>query len=321
LKDANVRAAPVTSLDGLVDPQKDGETDSRTAQPAISIIVPHYNDLENLRECLKYLETQTMERSQYEIIVSDNNSACGLLAVRDACEGVARVVSAPKQGAGEARNAGAAVALSELLAFTDSDCRPARDWLKRGVEALQDADVVGGRMVVGVEDRSRLTAAEAYELVFAFNNRRYAEKQGYSVTANMFTRLDVFGKVGPFRVGVSEDLDWGRRATALGFRTKYAADAVVTHPARRQWPDLIRKWRRLTSESYALTCEQSYGRIMWFLRSWLILLSTFVHLPAVLRSNELHSFKQRALATYGLIRLRTWRFVECNRQLLNIKGS
>jgi cellulose synthase/poly-beta-1,6-N-acetylglucosamine synthase-like glycosyltransferase len=310
----------VASPNGPVYPQKNDETGSRTAKPTVSIIVPHYNDLENLHECLKYLEAQTMARSQYEIIVSDNNSACGLLAVRAACEGIARVVSAPKQGAGEARNAGAAVALSELLAFTDSDCRPARDWLKRGVEALQDADVVGGRMVVGVEDRSRLTAAEAYELVFAFNNRRYVEKQGYSVTANMFTRRDVFGKVGPFRVGVSEDLDWGRRASALGFRTKYAADAIVTHPARRQWPDLIRKWRRLTSESYALTREQSYGRLRWFFRSWLILLSTFVHFPAALRCNELNSFNQRALATYGLIRLRTWRFVECNRRLLNTKG-
>jgi cellulose synthase/poly-beta-1,6-N-acetylglucosamine synthase-like glycosyltransferase len=310
----------VASPNGPVDPQKNDETGSRTAKPSVSIIVPHYNDLENLRECLKSLDAQTMARSQYEIIVSDNNSACGLLEVRDACAGIARVVSAPKQGAGEARNAGAAVALGELLAFTDSDCRPGRDWLKRGVEALQDADVVGGQMVVGVEDRRRLTAAEAYELVFAFNNRRYVEKQGYSVTANMFTRREVFGKVGPFRAGVSEDLDWGRRATALGFRTKYAADAVVTHPARRQWPDLIRKWRRLTSESYALARAQSYGRIRWFLRSWLILLSTFVHFFAVLRCDELNSLNQRALATYGLIRLRTWRFVECNRQLLDVKG-
>ena len=310
----------MASRSGSVDPQKDGEIGSRTAKPAVSIIVPHYNDLENLRDCLICLKAQTLAPCQYEIIVCDNNSACGLSAVRSACDGIARVVLAQKRGAGEARNVGAALALGELLAFTDSDCRPAQNWLKRGVEALQDADVVGGRMAVGVGDRSRLTSAEAYELVFAFNNRRYVEKQGYSVTANMFTRRDVFGKVGPFRVGVSEDRDWGRRATALGFRTKYATDAVVVHPARRQWADLLRKWRRLTSKSYGLTSEQSYGKLKWFFRSWLILLSPFVHWPAVLRSKELNSFNQRALAVYGLIRLRTWRFVECNRQLLSVKG-
>lgn len=284
------------------------------------MIIPHYNDLDNLCECLKRLQTQAMDRSQFEIIVADNNSSCGLAAVRQACDGVARVVSATNQGASEARNAGVAASRGEVLAFTDSDCRPAPEWLEQGILALQDADVVGGRMVVAVEDRSRLTQAEAYELVFAFNNKRYVEEQGYSVTANMFTRRAVVRKVGAFRVGVAEDLDWGRRATALGFRTKYAAEAVVTHPARRQWPDLVRKWRRLTRESYMLTREQSYGRLRWFSRSWLILLSPMFNFPAVLRSNELQSFDQRFLAIFGLIRLRTWRFVECHRRLLNVEG-
>jgi glycosyltransferase involved in cell wall biosynthesis len=112
------------SPNGPVDPQKNDEIGSRTAKPTASIIVPHYNDLENLRECLKYLEAQTIAPRQYEIIVSDNNSACSLLAVRDACERIGRVVSAQKQSPREARNAGAAVALGELLAFTNSDCRP-----------------------------------------------------------------------------------------------------------------------------------------------------------------------------------------------------
>jgi glycosyltransferase involved in cell wall biosynthesis len=311
----------LASYEDQIGLHKSDYTASPLSEPIASVIIPHYNDLDNLRECLKRLQAQTMDRSQFEIIVSDNNSSCGLAAVRQACDGVARVVSATKQGAGEARNAGVAASRGEVLAFTDSDCLPAQEWLGKGIRALRDADIVGGRMVVGVEDRSRLTPAEAYELVFAFNNKKYVERQGYSVTANMFTRSDVFAKVGPFRVGLSEDLDWGRRATALAFRTKYAADAVVTHPARRQWPDLIRKWRRLTRESYMLTREQSYGGVVWFYRSWLILLSPLVQFPAVLRCNELESFDQRVLAICGLIRLRTWRFVECNRQFLSIKGS
>jgi glycosyltransferase involved in cell wall biosynthesis len=306
------------SPNGPVDLQQSRETGSSGAKPSISVIVPHYNDLENLRACLKDLLEQTTEPSKYEIIVSDNNSACGLDAVREACEGIARVVYAPNQGAGEARNAGVAAARGELLAFTDSDCRPAREWLRRGIEALENADVVGGQMIVGVEDRSRLTPAEAYELVFAFNNRRYVESQGYSVTANMFTRRDVFDRVGLFRVGVSEDLDWGQRASALGFRIRYSPEAVVTHPARRHWRDLLRKWRRLTSESYKLVCEQPYGKVWWFARSWLILLSTFAQIPTVLRSKELSSFDQRSKAIGGLVKLRIWRFVECNRKLLNI---
>jgi len=259
-----------------------------------------------------------MDQSQYEIIVSDNNSTCGLAAVVEACEGSAQVVSAPKQGAAEARNVGVSVALGETLAFIDSDCRPAPEWLESGVRALDNNDIAGGQMVVVVEDPRRLTYAEAYELVFAFNNRRYIEDEGYGVTANMFTRQDVFKKVGPFRGGVAEDLDWGRRATRLGFRTRYVEDAVVAHPARREWTDLLRKWRRMTSESYALYCERPHGRVWWFARSWLILVSPITHCEAVFRSNALSSFDQRVKAFCSLVRLRTWRFVECNRKLLNL---
>ncbi len=307
----------MTLSNDSVDPQQFGDSGSPKFKPIASVIIPHYDDLENLRVCLTYLQAQTMESAQYEIIVSDNNSKCGIAAVRQACEGIARVVSATVQGAGEARNVGVAVARCEVLAFTNSDCRPAREWLERGVQALNNTDVVGGRVIVTVEDRSQLTPAEAYELVFAFNNRHYVETKGYSVTANMFTRRDVFDRVGPFRVGVPEDLDWGRRASELGFRIRYVEDAVVAHPARREWSELLRKWRRLTAKSYMQSSQRPYGRLWWFARSWLILLSPLVHFLSVLHSNELSTHRQRLTTIGSLVWLRAWRFVECNRNLLN----
>jgi GT2 family glycosyltransferase len=283
----------------------------------VSVIVPYYRDLAGLRNCLRCLRTQTLDRSRYEIIVADNDSSCGLPAVQQACEGVARVVPAPIPGAAEARNAAIAVACGEVLAFTDQDCRPMPDWLECGVRALDRADVVGGRMIVTVDDPMRVTSAEAFELVFAFNNRRYVERRGFTVNANMFVRRDVFTKVGLFRAGVPEDVDWGARATALGFRLQYAADARVEHPARRDWPDLIRKWRLTTSNHYALARMRRFGRLRWFARSWLILFSPLIHIPVALLSRNIKSFDHRLKAIIVLVRLRAWRFVECNRILLN----
>ena len=285
--------------------------------PVVSIILPHFNDLENLGLCLSLLRAQTFNQSQFEIIVADNNSQCGLTAVKRVCEGTARVVSAPIQGASEARNAGVLAARGQILGFIDSDCRPAPEWIERGVRALSDADVVGGRVKVSVDNPNRLTAAEAYELAFAFNNRRYVEQHGYSTTANMFVAREVFTKVGLFRAVVSEDVDWGKRATALGLRLRYVGDAVVSHPARREWSDLIGKWRRMTRESYALALEHPWGKLRWFARSWLILLSPLVHFLVVLRCDELPTLDGRLRAIGALIRLRTWRFIECNRKLLN----
>ena len=301
----------MNSIVDRVDEQPADETDA-FAEPVVSVIIPHYNDLENLGQCLSLLRRQSMPRWQYEVIVADNNSSCGLAAVVTACKD-AHVVTAKKQGAGEARNSGVSAAHGKFLAFTDSDCRPEQQWLEQGVRAMNGADFVGGRIRVSVDEQRRPTAAECYEIVFAFNNQRYVEEQGFSVTANMFTRREVFEKVGPFRVGVSEDRDWGQRARALGLQVRFAFDAVVAHPARREWSDLIRKTQRVTAETFLLTLERPYGRMIWFLRSWLILLSPVLHWRAILGCEELHG--QRLKTIVALVCLRGWRFLEYNRIL------
>ncbi len=70
-----------------------------------------------------------MPAGSFDVIVADNNSACGLDAVRAVAGHSAQVVLAKEQGAGPARNAGAGASRGEILAFIDSDCVPASDWL------------------------------------------------------------------------------------------------------------------------------------------------------------------------------------------------
>jgi len=42
--------------------------------PKISVIVPTYNEEKFIGKCLKALNTQTLPRDEYEIIVSDSSS-------------------------------------------------------------------------------------------------------------------------------------------------------------------------------------------------------------------------------------------------------
>ena len=44
------------------------------ARPTVSVIVPHYNDLERLNICLDALGGQTFPVDRFEIIVADNDS-------------------------------------------------------------------------------------------------------------------------------------------------------------------------------------------------------------------------------------------------------
>lgn len=291
-------------------------TESRVgdaAAPEISVVIPHYNDLENLRKCIDLLAEQTLPGDRFEIIVADNNSRCGSSAVESVCAGRALVIPATIQGAGEARNAGVRASRGRVLAFIDSDCRPSRYWLENGAAALADSDMVGGAIEIEVADPSDPTASEAFEMVFAFNIKRYIEEENYCSSGNMFVSRRIFDAVGGFRVGVSEDKDWGRRAVAMGYCWRYAPQASVSHPARRDWDELTRKWRRLTGESYELLLEQPAGAIRWLARSWIVLISPFAHAKMVLLSPKLDRANLRFKALFILFRLRCWRFVEAHR--------
>jgi GT2 family glycosyltransferase len=274
------------------------------------VIVPHYNDLPALDRCLTALQAQTLDADAFEVIVADNASPVGEDAVVSAIAGRARLVTVVERGAGPARNGGVAAARGEILAFTDSDCIPAPDWLAEGVAALEQSDFVGGGMRVLVGDEAHVTGAEAFELVFAFDNQAYVERKGFTVTANMFCPAAIFAQVGGFRVGVSEDLEWSHRARDAGFRIGYAPAALVSHPARRDWGELTAKWRRLNVETYGIVAARPKGRGRWLARSLLLPLSALAHTPRVLASPHLRSPGQKLNALATLYRLRVWRAVD-----------
>jgi GT2 family glycosyltransferase len=281
--------------------------------PLFSVIVPHYRDLVRLDACLNALERQVYPAEDFEVIVSDNASPEGELAVSTTIAGRARLTITDQRGAGPARNGGVAAARGRILAFTDSDCLPEPEWLQEGVSALALHDFVGGRVNVLVAARARMTAVEAYESVFAFDNHAYVLKKGFTVTANLFCRRDVFDAVGGFAVGVSEDVEWSHRARAAGFRIGYAPNAVVGHPARRTWDELRAKWRRMNAEQFGLATSRRAGRWRWLARACLLPLSALAHTPKVLASGTRRPISERLGALATLYRLRFWRFADAMR--------
>ncbi|MEO8723322.1 MAG: glycosyltransferase [Sphingobium sp.] len=287
------------------------------ADPLVSVIVPHYQDLAGLNRCLASLCAQSYPRDNCELIVADNNSPIGRTAVEEAIAGRARLVIATTKGAGPARNCGVSHAKGTLLAFIDSDCVAEPTWLQKGLAALKNYDFAGGKVEVHVTHDHAMSGAEAFESVFAFNNKRYIEQENFTITASLFCTRELFDDVGPFLVGVSEDKEWCHRAIGKGYRLGYCPEAIVGHPARKSWPDLKHKWRRIISESYSLSCQQEFGRVRWLMRSWLVPVSIIPHSWVILRSNTLTNWRDRLAAISTLVRLRLWRFVEAHVLLFN----
>lgn len=282
----------------------------------VSVVVPHYNDLERLALCLTALDSQSYQRARYEIVVADNQSPCGLDAVASIAAGRARVISAVEPGAGPARNEGIKASQGKAIAFTDSDCVPDPNWLANGLRAMSEGDIVGGKVKVLVRNEDRLSATEAFERVFAFNNQRYVENEKFSVTANMFCKREHLIKFGGFRSAVSEDKEWCLRAHVEGLTIIYAGDAIVGHPARQNFNELLKKWRRINQESYFLVTRGPIGSLYWIGRTWLLIPSIIVHTITIVRSSELKDVKQKIGAISALVFIRIWRFLDGHRLLL-----
>lgn len=265
--------------------------------PLAAVIIPHYNDPVRLQRCMQALRPQISD--QIEVVVVDNSSP-------ETPEVTApiRLLVESQKGAAHARNLGVRSTTAPLLLFLDSDCVPSPDWVVTALRISQRADVVGGKVTVFDETDPPRSGAETFEAVFAFDNRRYVEDKGFSVTANLLTRRDVFEAVGDFCNGVSEDLDWCHRATEKGFSLIYDDDLKVQHPSRSTWPELKRKWQRLTAESAQLAAKQPYGRLFWALRALAMPFSAIAHLPKLLLSPNLGGLDERLRGAGTLIRLR-----------------
>lgn len=283
------------------------------------VIIPHYNDVVRLRRCLEALRPQleavNADGARVDVVLVDNCSTDPLEEIHSFWPDL-RILREPEKGAAAARNCGVHATHAEALFFLDADCVPRADWLATALEIHTRADVTGGQVTVFDETPAPRRGAQAFETVFAFDNRAYVEEKGFSVTANLLTRRDIFEDVGDFRPGLSEDLDWCHRARAKGYGLVYAASLSVAHPTRSDWAALRKKWRRITQESFGLLDGGVKTRAVWALRGLAMLASVLPHGVRVLRHRDLSGRSERLAGLGTLARLRLTRCIWMLRQAL-----
>ncbi len=276
-------------------------------RPDFAVIIPHYNDPTRLERCLTALVAQDLTGT--EVVVADNATPADMGPLQAAFPQV-RFVTQPERGAAAARNKGVAVTTAPWIFLLDADCVPSAGWLDRARQITGgDPQVVtGGRIDVFDETPAPRSGAEAFETVFAFDQERYIREDGFSVTANLVAARAVFEATGPMVVGLSEDVDWCRRAVAGGAVLRYDAGLAVAHPTRPDWPALQKKWRRMTEEGFGLARVAPGGRVKWLLKALLMPASVAAHLPRILRHGDLNG-GEKARAVGMLLRLRLQRMV------------
>jgi glycosyltransferase involved in cell wall biosynthesis len=213
-----------------------------------SIVVATCKRPQLLNRCLAALTHQLFDPTRYEIIVVDDAPDVRTRAVveRWASESAVtgpRVYYLPSSGPhgpAAARNRGWHAARGALVAFTDDDTIPYRDWLVRGICSFDGiAQAVWGRVVTPLAG-------------VPTEHERSAKNQGQAefVTANCFCLKRVLEEFGGFderfQCGWRDDVDLYFRMLQADLAVVHAPDAVVERPVEpASWGSSMQQQKKI----------------------------------------------------------------------------
>lgn len=226
-----------------------------------SVVVPTFNRAATLRQTLTALISQ--DYPDYEIIVVDDGSTDGTREMIAREFPQVHYVYQANRGPAAARNRGIAIATGDIIAFTDDDCLPPRDWLSRladGYARYPQVAGVGGGLRAPVDLLKKNSFAQ-YEYhisrdVYAAGDKEYLGNFECPAggTANMSYRRTVlklmngFDEEFPVPAGEDADLKW--RICQQGNQLLYVP-VWVTHLQEYSW-------RRFFWQSYVRGIGRNY---------------------------------------------------------------
>lgn len=214
--------------------------------PTVSVLVPTRDRPEQLADCLAALTRSEFPRARLEVVVANDGARpLGDLADRFREHLDLAVVELARVGSAAARNAAAARAAGDLLAFLDDDCIPDPRWLTVLAErhARDPAAGLGGRTVNARPEDPYASAADVViQVGYAWNNRdaariRFLASNNLALPADAFRALRGFDE----RFARSADRDLLDRWLADSRRLQYVPDAVVHHSQRLGLAEFVRK--------------------------------------------------------------------------------
>ena len=212
-------------------------------QPAVSIIVPVYNQYETTLACLRCILAHT--EAGYELIVTDDCSEDDTATIARRIRGIAHVKTPHSLGFLGNCNHAAARARGDYLVFLNNNTNVQPGWLAALLQVFAehpDAGVVGPQLRFKgghLKDAGGIVWKDGS--VWSFGQSRNHEAPEYNYLrdvdyvsgACLATRVDLWRRTGgfdpTFAPASCEDADYCFSVREAGFRVLYQPQSVVVH--------------------------------------------------------------------------------------------
>ena len=230
----------------------------------ISAVISTYNRERFLPGLFDSIKKQSLDNSEFEIIIVDNNSPGNTKELTEDLKN-----SSPfnvsyflelQQGLSYARNRGIKEAKGNVIVFVDDDAILEETYFEKldyYFKTEKETMAIGSKIFLKYEspkpplwENKYLNSLHAYFNLG--NKKKYFSKSKYPIGTNMSFRKEVFEKIGDFNVslgrvksglGGGEEKDIFMRMYANKMKVLYVPDAIVHHriPEERTKSDFIRK--------------------------------------------------------------------------------
>lgn len=211
----------------------------------ITVVIPNYNGIKYLNDCLDSLYKQEPDTPEYQVLVVDNGSADDSVKVaREAFPDTRFIQLEENTGFCHAVNVGILESKSEYVLLLNNDTKVKSGFIKALYDAIvSDENIFSVSAQMLMWDKPELIddAGDRYSVLgWSYSRGKGKLAVNYEKACDVFSacggaviyRRVLLDKVGLFdeaHFAYLEDLDIGYRAKILGYRNCYTPEAKVLH--------------------------------------------------------------------------------------------
>jgi len=260
----------------LIFLENEGKNGKRAKRyPKISVIIPAYNESENIVSSIKSVLRVNYPKNKIEVIVVDDGSTDDTFAQAKSLQSKSVKVFRKKHGGKAAAvNYGIKKSSGEILMILDADTFPDKDCFKNIVGHFEDENVMAALPLIKVwRPKNIIEKCQLIEYtITALVKRSFTFLGTMACTpAGAFIRRSFIERYGDFSTDtLTEDFEMGLRIQSKGYQIVQSLDSKVYTVVPNKLKKLIRqrvRWAYGTLENikkYSFLLSSKYGNLGLF---------------------------------------------------------